>query len=91
MFDNISNMIKKKDKQNFSNFHSDLLFNKINMYKYLTDSKKQKEKRRNRSEEKNIRKLIDDYNEILNEEILVLENEETDLLQLLNKNPEQKN
>ena len=61
------------------------------MYKYLTDSKKQKEKRRNRSEEKNIRKLIDDYNEILNEEILVLENEETDLLQLLNKNPEQKN
>ena len=91
LFDNISNMIKKKDKQNFSNFHSDLLFNKINMYKYLTDSKKQKEKRRNRSEEKNIRKLIDDYNEILNEEILVLENEETDLLQLLNKNPEQKN
>ena len=91
LFDNISNMIKKKDKQNFSNFHSDLLFNKINMYKYLTDSKKQEEKRRNRSEEKNIRKLIDDYNEILNEEILVLENEETDLLQLLNKNPEQKN
>ena len=91
LFDNISNMIKKKDKQNFSNFHSDLLFDKINMYKYLTDSKKQKEKRRNRSEEKNIRKLIDDYNEILNEEILVLENEETDLLQLLNKNPEQKN
>jgi hypothetical protein len=40
LFDNISNMIKKKDKQNFSNFHSDLLFNKINMYKYLTDSKK---------------------------------------------------
>ena len=60
------------------------------MYKYLTDSKKQKEKRRNRSEEKNVRKLIDDYNEILNEEISVLQNEETDLLQLLNNNPEKK-
>ena len=90
LIDNISNLIKKKDKQNSSNFNSGLLFNKINMYKYLTDSKKQEEKRRNRSEEKNVRKLIDDYNEILNEEISVLQNEETDLLQLLNNNPEKK-
>ena len=90
LIDNISNLNKKKDKQNSSNFNSGLLFNKINMYKYLTDSKKQEEKRRNRSEEKNVRKLIDDYNEILNEEISVLQNEETDLLQLLNNNPEKK-
>lgn len=91
LIDNISHLIKKNDKQNLSNFHSGLIFKKMNMYKYMNNCKKEKEKKRYRSEERNIRKLVDDYNEILNEEISELQNEEADLLQLLNKNTEKKN
>ncbi len=83
---NYSNLIKENNKKETSDINKNHFFKKINMSEYYKNLNNEKERKKYHSEEKNIKKIIDDYNKILNEEISILQNQEEDILQLLNTN-----
>ena len=83
---NYSNLIKENNKKETLDINKNHFFKKINMSEYYKNLNNEKERKKYHSEEKNIKKIIDDYNKILNEEISILQNQEEDILQLLNTN-----